>query len=153
MRRILAMFIDIILVLMYALLVFLINVTLPIELTFNEVTANLVGIVTMILPVGLYFYLCESRFGFTLGKRLFHLRVDASKGNILLRTLLFVLPWMFGHMFAYRGFYSDWSDQIGLLIIGCISYGLLCMNYGLMIFRKDHKGYHEILSGTKVNKE
>ena len=157
MRRILAMILDIMIVLMYAGLLFVFNqLFLSSSINFNELTANIIGIIAMILPAGIYFALMEKRFGYTFGKKVFALKVvsmsdeSLSKTSAIIRTVIFVLPWIVGHLFVYRGFYSDWTDTLGLTILGVMTYGFLLINYGLMIFRKDHRGIHELLSQSKT---
>lgn len=150
MRRIIAMFIDCCLVLIYALLLFLINKNANLNIT--ELQANLLGLITMILPVGFYFLVSDYK-GASLGKKLMKLKVTCYQKRMqgmVLRTLVFITPWIIGHSFVYRGFYSQWHDTLTLTILAVMSYGLLLLNYLLMIFRKDHRVIHELLSQTKV---
>lgn len=70
--------------------------------------AQLLGLVTLTLPVGLYFAVAEGVFGATLGKRLLGLRVTDSQGvrlplgRSLLRSAVKFLPWELGHTAAHR---------------------------------------------------
>lgn len=65
--------------------------------------AQLLGFVTLTLPVGLYFAVAEGVFGATVGKRLLGLRVTNSRGarlspgRSLLRSTVKFLPWELGH--------------------------------------------------------
>ncbi len=76
-------------------------------------TAQMVGFVTMTLPVTLYFALCESSpMQATLGKRALGLRVESgsgerlSVGTAVLRNAAKFAPWEFGHTVAQQAVYS-----------------------------------------------
>ena len=83
------------------------------RLMSNPITADLVGFVTLILPVTLYFALYEaSAAGATWGKRKAGLRVVGPDGGILslprslIRSGLKFFPWQMAHtaMFHIPGF-------------------------------------------------
>lgn len=155
MRRIVAMSLDMLLIMSYAVLVFLINkLFVGTRESISEMIANILGLVTVIIPTCIYYIVMEKRMGASLGKRIMHIHVkmlDRSQlrlKNTMIRTLIFVLPWISGHMFVFRGFYSEWQASNIFIILGFITYSMLIINYGFMLFRKDHRGLHEILSAT-----
>ena len=61
------------------------------------------GFLWTTLPVFLYFTLCESVWGRTLGKRIAGLRVDGTPGRIALRNALKFLPWEIAHTGLWHG--------------------------------------------------
>lgn len=157
MKRIFAMLIDILGVFIYALVIVLVSrFMLPSNLHFDETQSNLIGLTTMILPVAIYFLVSEYRFGCSLGKKIMKLRVKTiyhkkpSLLAVLFRTFLFTVPWICGHAFVYRGFYTEWAGSFSLYVLGGLTYGLLILNGLLILFSNDHQGFHELISHTKV---
>jgi uncharacterized RDD family membrane protein YckC len=82
-------------------------------MTVNPWKAQLIGFVSMTLPVTLYFAIAESsRFGATLGKRVLGLRVRSvsgeqlSGGRSLARNAVKFIPWEFGHLVAQQAIHA-----------------------------------------------
>lgn len=79
----------------------------------GPVTAQMIGFLTMTLPVTLYFAVCESSpMQASLGKRALGLRVRAESGErlpfgaALLRNAAKFAPWEFGHTVAQQAAFS-----------------------------------------------
>jgi uncharacterized RDD family membrane protein YckC len=94
-------------------------------------SAQLVGLLSMTLPVILYFSLCEaSAWRGTLGKRALGLEVvDEAGGRLptasaLLRNGVKFAPWEFGHLLAQQAVFSGeqgmpaWTILPGLVAFG-----------------------------------
>lgn len=100
-RRIAAFLVDYLVIIGYALAVLGITLTVG-PPALGPVSGQFVGFATLTLPVFLYFFLTErGPRRATLGKRVMHLRVEAAaegtRGNILLRNVLKLLPWEVAH--------------------------------------------------------
>jgi|GEM_PF-5190677 len=153
MKRYVAMLIDIMLVLVYAGVLAFVTLSFVGDLSsMNELNSNLIGLLTMILPVSIYFFFFEYYFGYTFGKKVMGLKVFfevKSIQSVLIRTVLFVTPWILGHAFVFRGFYSEWQGG-SLIVLGVLTYGLLLLNFILIVFTKNHQGFHELLSKSYV---
>jgi uncharacterized RDD family membrane protein YckC len=79
----------------------------------NPWTAQAIGLLTMTLPVTLYFALCESSaLRASLGKRVFGLVVSRETGerlllrSALLRNAVKFVPWECGHTVAQQAAFS-----------------------------------------------
>jgi uncharacterized RDD family membrane protein YckC len=76
---------------------------------FQPVEGQSIGLLSLTIPVILYFAICESsRWQGTIGKRLLGLRVQDMASNrlsfrkTLLRAFLKFLPWELGHTFVHQ---------------------------------------------------
>ena len=103
-RRLLAFLIDYLIVLAY--IAVLLGITLVVFSFFeaspsalDPLRGQVVGFVTLTLPVFLYFYSSENGpHRATIGKRKMGLKVVRRKpGNVLLRNILKFLPWELAH--------------------------------------------------------
>ena len=79
---------------------------------------------------------------------------DELKQKILNHLRLSWSPGMIAHEFklATKSIYN-WLNQgrIGFsLIVSIIGYVITYLGYGMILFRKDGKGLHDLLSGTEV---
>ena len=124
--------------------------------------AQLLGFVVLVLPVGVYLYLSESSAAqATLGKRRMQLQVldgrtgqRASKPQILLRTVVKLLPWEIAHFSAWRfvaiattgsSKFPAWLHTLAVVA------DLLPVIYLLMVgFQREGRGLHDLAAGTKV---
>jgi uncharacterized RDD family membrane protein YckC len=128
--------------------------------TVGAAGAHLIGFVTLTLPVGLYLFLTEtSRHHATLGKRIANITVVSmrkkavSKKQILIRTVIKLLPWEFAHTFIYQIFYySNNSVETPVwVMVGLYAANIIPLVYLMtVIARKDHAGPHDLLAGTIV---
>jgi uncharacterized RDD family membrane protein YckC len=168
-KRFSALFVDYLVLVAYGLL--LIGVSLAFyNLVFGEVPdlinligpfgTQFIGFITLTLPVGLYFYFTESsKRRASLGKRAVKISVKSmtgtvSKQQIAVRTIIKLLPWEFAHAFVHQVvFYSQNNGTPPLWVMAGLSMAnILPLIYlGFVIFRKDHRGPHDLAAQTIVS--
>ena len=122
-KRIIAYFIDYLIVLTYIGILIFISVFLFDSLAkdtsfISPVKGQLLGFFTLTLPVFFYFYLSErGKYGATLGKRIMKLKVipvnPSQKKKVGLRNILKFLPWEIAHTGIHWLFYY-YHQQIEL---------------------------------------
>lgn len=124
--------------------------------------AELLGFVVLVLPVGVYLYLCEaSERQATVGKRALRLRVvDAATGGrlpksrVLLRTAVKLLPWEVAHFMIWQAVGFTAAEAAGFpawLTVGLISANVLPILYVVMVLlQRDRRGPHDLAAGSKV---
>src|SRR3954447_26434736 len=111
-----AFMIDYILILVYLVVLFIINVFLfpSLQEFFNGslIVAQFTGFLMVTFPVSLYFIISDSKIGGqSFGKRKTGIRVVGKNGealslmHITFRTILKFLPWELSHFLVYRLMY------------------------------------------------
>jgi uncharacterized RDD family membrane protein YckC len=130
-------------------------------LDLGTAVAELLGFVVLVLPVGVYLFLCErSARQATIGKRALRMKVVAVDGSrpsavrILVRTIVKLLPWEVAHFFVWQtvdavsrgdGAFPAW------LLAGLVVADLLPVIYVLVVaFQRDRRGPHDLAAGTRV---
>jgi uncharacterized RDD family membrane protein YckC len=73
------------------------------EMELDPLQGQMVGFISLTIPVFLYFYLSErGKIKATIGKRLMNIQVNSLQGrhkrNILVRNMLKFLPWEIAHV-------------------------------------------------------
>jgi uncharacterized RDD family membrane protein YckC len=125
----------------------------------DPVSGELIGFVTLTLPVILYFTLMEnSKYAATLGKGKVGLKVvskDLSKatlGRLLTRNCIKFLPWELAHFFVFRLFDFTRRDipLPGWVLVGLITSQAIALIYTLFLFSKNGRSVYELLSSTRV---
>ena len=114
-KRFLAFLIDYFILVIYGTLLFgLSTFLLESDLHFGPLKGQLIGLITMTIPVFLYFYLLESgKSHATVGKRLLKLRVVGENANYFKRNLLKFIPWEIAHTGVHWVvYYSDNSMNV-----------------------------------------
>ena len=120
---------------------------------------QLIGFMSLTLPVGLYFYFTESsKHHASIGKRIMRISVKStdgviSKSQIALRTIIKFLPWEFAHAFVHQVVYYSQNNSTPPMWVmtGLIIANILPWVYiGFIVFRKDHRGPHDLLTQTVV---
>lgn len=113
-KRLTAYLLDYSIVAIYALCLFGVATILDLKgPMFTPVISQLVGFISLTLPVFLYFFLMErSTARATIGKKLMNISVHTETGNtgtkILFRNILKFLPWEIAHTGVYWViFYSE----------------------------------------------
>ena len=117
-KRILAFFIDYLVGVVYALLLYIVSISffdsneLNENVSYDPVLGQLIGFFSLTLPVFLYSFLTEnSNWRSTLGKKLQKLIVESHTVNrfeaILKRNILKYLPWEIAHTGIHWLFYFD----------------------------------------------
>ena len=156
--RVLAFGLDYLVMLLYIALLFVLSRTvlsslLPADLAPGQ--AQLLGFVSLTLPVVLYFAVSESLAGATLGKRLLSLQVRSLSGERLSLPRSFVrsgvkfLPWEISHTAVYRVVQPDASGWWSYLFF--VSLGLAGL-YLVTLFRLPHRPPYDRLSGAAVQR-
>ena len=159
-RRLLSWWWDYVVVLAWLVVVFLL-VGLPTILGWvdlravwsNPATADVATAVLTVVPYGLYLVITEHgpRHA-TVGKRRAGLVVEAADGTtaglgrIVVRNLVKVLPWQFGHMAALR--LATGTEFASAMILDAASLLLLALIVGPVLTGR--RGLHDRLAGTTV---
>lgn len=168
-RRILALLIDYALILgwmavlgLISLVTFLLTGGLFNWLSLGVLGAELLGFVTLVLPIGIYLYLSEaSPRQATVGKRVMGLRVVSStslarpsRAQILLRTVVKLLPWEFAHFFVWQlmaVLLEGGTDIPVWVLVGLVVADLVPVVYVLVVVgQKDRRGPHDLAAHTRV---
>lgn len=167
--RLLAFLIDYLIIVVYGLclagITFLVyNIALgsipDLINTIGPFGTQLIGFITLTLPVGLYFYFTESgKYHASVGKRVLKIKIqntgnfEVTKKQIAVRTIIKFLPWEFAHTFVHQVvFYSQNNGTPPVwVMVGLTIANLLPLIYvGMIIFRKDHRGPHDLVAKTLV---
>lgn len=169
MRRIEASLIDYCLILGYMCILaacigglYLITGNFPDWLSHGVAIAELLGFVVLVLPVGLYLYLCEaSPRSATIGKRAMKLTVVSSKtlgrtsrAQIAIRTIVKLFPWELAHFFVWHTVAITSKNQSvfpAWLEISLVSSIVMPLIYILVVaIDPKGRGPHDMLAGTRV---
>lgn len=157
-RRILAFGLDYLVILGYAGLLLAVGMTALSGLRQANLApwqAQLLGFISLTLPVLLYFALGESLAGATLGKRLTRLRVTNSSGKrlgllpSLVRSGAKFLPWEIAHTAVHRVVQPDAAP--GWPYLFYISLGLAGL-YLWGLLRPLHRPLYDRLAGASVRR-
>lgn len=132
-KRLLAFAVDYVIILLYAGILFAISSLfvdaqgLNSSNSYDPLTGQILGFLTLALPVILYGFFFEcSQFKATPGKKIFNLRVEITSANlkrsIFIRNILKYLPWEIAHigvhmMFYFRSIQEDLPIWVWLLVI------------------------------------
>ncbi len=113
-------------------------------------------LLTVSLPIWLYFSVSESTIGQTLGKRWLSLRVTRETGGrphfgqALLRTVIKLLPWELTHLTLLLPT-PIWSDPQPGFRWGFVAvYALLGLYAACIALTPRRQGLHDLLAGTFV---
>ncbi|SHI77004.1 RDD family protein [Aquimarina spongiae] len=116
-RRLVAYMIDYIIIAIYAILLFGIATIFNFKkIPLTPISAQLVGFISLTLPVFFYFFLSEqSKTRATVGKRILNISVRSdsqnSKPHVLTRNILKLLPWEIAHTGVHWIVFYSKSDQ------------------------------------------
>lgn len=129
-------------------------------LTWGTVAAEVLGFVVLVLPVGIYLFLCESSSRqATVGKRVLHMRVVAGdgsrpgRGRTLIRTIVKLVPWEIAHFFVWQtaDVVSRGGEFPAWLVAGLAVANLLPVVYVLVVaLQRERRGPHDLAAGTRV---
>lgn len=160
-KRLLAGLIDYLVIMIYAVL--LLGVTLlafkvsgtKID-TSTPIKGQLIGFLTLTLPVFLYFYLSEfsNRKG-TIGKGLMNLTIESSiEKGYLFRNILKLLPWEIAHFGVHWiVFYSDKQEPtpFWVFVILVLPQLMMVVFFISLIVNKGKETLYDKISKTWVN--
>ena len=162
-RRFGAFILDFILIVCYGaalfgISMFVYNMVLDGIPNFNELQMNLVSFI-LIVPVVLYSIMMESgRRHATLGKRKMKIKVASNTSGsvrfrqIAVRNIIKYLPWQLAHMTIFHGFALQW-ELTPLWSALLIAAAVLPVFWIGFLFRKDHRGLHDLIAKTIVVNE
>jgi uncharacterized RDD family membrane protein YckC len=155
-RRVLAFALDYILIMCYAALLFLVVTSMGLS-GLSPVEGQLMGFVTLTLPVFLYFYWMEkSSSSATIGKRIMHISVqpvENKRKHIFIRNLLKFLPWEIAHVGVHWiVYYSNIGQTPPLWIwIVLILPQVLVLGYFVSIlYSKGQSSMYDLVANTKI---
>lgn len=157
-RRILAFFIDILILAAYAsLLFFFVSPFVRPWFAASPLQAELAGFLLLTLPFVLYFVICEaSRWSGSIGKRMVKLRVVDNKskerltlGQSLKRSVLKFLPWELAHFAIWNSFIFE-SNLSGAAMGALVLCYALVIIYIVGLLRKSHRPLYDRAAGAVV---
>lgn len=158
-ERLIALLLDYISILVYLILLFITMTLLYMIIfdgvpEFNEIGSHLISFFTTVLPIVIWFSIMEYRSpNGTIGKRKMNLKVvfkNHSYLHSLIRNAVKFLPWQIGHTGVIAAMYRDYSFT--WFMIGNAGVLLLLILIGMMVLRKDHRHFGDMIAGTRVIK-
>ena len=157
-RRILAALVDYLVIVVYALVLFGITITLfPLEELSNNnnpIMGQLIGLLSLTLPVFLYFVLMESsKYKASLGKLALNIKVNSKIGSVLKRNVLKFLPWEVAHLGVHWMYYynSETIDEPVWLWIALILPQVIAILYLVsIVYTKGISSIYDKFARTSV---
>jgi uncharacterized RDD family membrane protein YckC len=160
-KRLIATFIDLAGIILYVLILlgvalttFFISGNIP-KLNLNN--AHLLGFLTLTFPVMIYFVISELIYSATPGKRFAGLKVTSFNGRPLtliqaiVRNIIKFLPWEYAHTLVYILLLVPNSTNSKIVLFGLVIANIIPIIYVyFVLFGKDHRGPHDLISGTIV---
>lgn len=118
-------------------------------------TKNILIILLNILYTSFYFVIWPYfHNGQTLGKKIFKIRVKMMGGreltfkNLIIRAL--VINGLFYYLGLILGLFININYFVLISILGLMEITLLIISLVMIIIRKDQRGLHDLLAGTRV---
>lgn len=122
---------------------------------FDELGMNLISL-TLLVPVVLYSIIMEwGKNHATIGKMKMKLMVASTKTNpiklwqIIIRNIIKFLPWQLAHMAIFHSFTLE-QEFTPLWTAIMIIVNILPLIWIGFLFRKDHRGIHDLIAKTVV---
>lgn len=163
-HRVIAWIIDFGIIIAYAGLLFLVANSFFSSIKFEAVDFNpylgqLIGFLTLTLPVVTYSYMAEkSRWNGTIGKRLLKIRVltaeNKSSRKILLRNVLKFLPWELAHTGVHwLGYFETNAMETPLWIwnILIIPQVIMVIYFISIVISKGERSIYDKISATRLS--
>lgn len=162
-KRLFSLIMDYLIIATYALSLFGITVFVSSVLMkeipqLNELQGNLISFFSLVFPAYLYFAISEAGIKHaSFGKRISGIYVISTSGSlkiwqIVVRNILKLLPWQIAHM-AILNVVANNSEPT-FFFYSCIVfvYAFSLLNIVFMIFRKDRRALHDLMSHTSIVK-
>lgn len=159
-KRFLALIIDWVAILIYACLLFVIMAALAtagvVTLgAVHPITGQLIGFLTLTLPVVLYCILCEAGSKHaTIGKRMLKIEVagdSLTTSQIVLRNVIKFLPWELAHAGILWINYINTPDTPLWIWILLIAPQVVAIAYIMfMVSTKGSRSLYDMIAGTRV---
>jgi len=159
-KRALAFSVDYLIIIIYGSLLFFLAHQLGLsKLNFSPFSGQLIGLITLTIPVFLYFFLMEkSEASSTIGKRFLRISISKSSENrnkkIFIRNLIKFLPWEIAHTGVHWIVYFSRLDVeppiwVWLLLI---TPQVIVLAYIISIFlTKGKSSIYDIIGRTRVS--
>lgn len=159
-KRILAYLIDYVIMMLYVLLLFgIIMMVYKLSNTplvsLHPLKGNVVGFLTLTLPVFLYFYFSErSKYKGTIGKR--SLKISVSSDNnkeVFFRNVLKFIPWEVAHFgIHWAVYYSDKGLDIPVWnwIVLILPQIMVLFYFISILLSKGYSSIYDKLAGTQI---
>ncbi len=163
-RRGAAFLLDSLLILVFALFVLLLSIGVDSIIPFHAkmeqsyLFRHAISLVTLTLPVILFFTALEKgKHRATPGKKWMEIKLSETgeRSSCLLRNILKFLPWEIAHTtyHLYPDFFLTGEiTGIGEVFGISLSYLLMLIYIATVLFRRDKKAPHDLISGTQVIK-
>ena len=123
----------------------------------NRIQSQVSGILTLTLPVILYFAIFESSLKqATWGKRRQALTVTDKNGNrirfgrALARAVLKFTPWEIAHTLNWEITYSPEANPILINTGFALVYGLIGVNIASLLVTKKHQTIYDLITNTYI---
>ncbi len=117
------------------------------------------GVYTIImLLVGIFYYIVyQFRTGQTIGKKVFNIKLVSNDGDLTMNQLVFrgliINSILFSLLtFVFLLFSNSKTFFIADLTLASLYYLILLISSFMIIYRKDHRGLHDVICNTKVVK-
>ncbi len=159
-KRFLALFLDFLLIIGYALVLFVLSmfiylVPLGGVPMFNESGMNLLSL-ALIIPSALYCIImeCTTKHA-TVGKRAARIKVASTRlgrlrvWQVIVRNIIKFLPWQLAHMAIIHGVATGWDSDMFTTVVLYTASALALLWVGSLFGRK-HRGIHDHIAGTIV---
>ncbi|GAB4165257.1 MAG: hypothetical protein Tsb0033_26950 [Winogradskyella sp.] len=159
-KRIVAYFIDYLVIVVYALILFGIT-TMIYQLMgkslepMHPLKGNMVSLLTLTIPVFLYFFFTEkSKHQGTIGKRIMKIKVVANKSkSIFIRNVFKIIPWELAHIGIHWMVYYE-EQGLGLptwVWILMVGPQLLVLFYFItVIINKGESSFYDHVANTRI---
>lgn len=113
------------------------------------------NIIEVFCLIGYFIVLNISTKGQTLGKKLMKIRIVSNKGkidwkNYLIRMIILNGTWVTIILCVLLFIIGEYPLYITSIVMTYLSYLILIIDVLMMLFRKDERSLHDIISNTKV---
>jgi len=156
-NRILAFALDYLIIIGYGMVLFALTTTISVA-SLSPLEGQIVGFISLTLPVFLYFYLMEkSSLAATLGKRVMNISVQTNTENnskrVLLRNILKFIPWEIAHLGVHWIIYYSGIDKAPpvWVWVALILPQIIVLGYILsIIFYKGESSLYDKIANTSI---
>ena len=158
-RRFTAFCLDYLIIAAYALFLFGVTKVLNSkELDLTPISGQLLGFISLTLPMFFYFYLREkSKSRATIGKKIMNISIcsqsEGAKPKILLRNILKFLPWEIAHTGVHWiVFYSKYENDVPIWvwILLIIPQVIMVVYLVSIITSKGESGIYDKIANSKI---
>lgn len=158
-KRMLAWFIDWILIVVYACILFALMAALSwfgvITLdAVHPVQGQLIGFFTLTLPVILYCIFFEARKKATIGKRIMKIEVTGTSltiGEIVIRNAIKFIPWELAHAgVLWINYINTPETPLWIWLLLIVPQALVIIYFMSVVATKGSRSLYDMIAGTRV---